>query len=994
MIPFKKPFCLSLSVTALAFAPFSISLAATFNYGEALQKAIFFYDIQRLGKVSTSTGGLANRVYWRGDSFLQDYALPNSEGTIDLGGGFADAGDNVKFNFPMAASTTLLAWSMIEFRNAFVQSNQLNSMLANLRWATDYLLKSWDAQNKRLYGQVSPDSVQAEHSNLWMPYEVIDQASIDKSLLRHAFYVDQNHPGTDLAGETVAALAAASLAFQATDPAYANQLLTVAKNIYQTLVNVPNKGKYSDNLGRMVNGNWQKADVAAFYNSWSGYNDEISWSAMWLYRCTQDATYLTTAKQFIQFGNLAATLSWDDKSYGTYLLLAKFLPDSDPVKATAKASAEGWLNSWSKGTNGHSFSTDGLAIASALTPWGNARYAATTAFGALVYDLYFGTMTYDAFAKSQIDYLLGNNSKKFSYLTGFGLLYPKQPHHATAEGRWGGNNDVGYPGDNRHIDYGGLVGGPKDTNDTYQDNRNDYIGNEVALDYNAGFVGALAGLYAEYGGTPLPNDQFPPTRATENPPKDEFFVNGAVQSSFIDNTHSTVQVDLLATNHSAWPARVSQNLKVKYFLNLADKPSNGTVKVLVFSTDPRAVVSDLKLFDAAKQIYTVEVWFKNIPIYPGGDDRSISSKETQLQFQFSWPHDFTKDWSYQGLGLQGNLKETPNVPIYEVVNGSDQLLFGTEPSSVPQGTLTLNFAPNLPTQCLGAQDILSIGQNDRPPFTIGTAPFTYSMAIGGPFPVSLNSTSNPIIVADGTCKGSLNLAQVSVPGQLTASYSFVPTPPVDKGTIQINASSQSDPKCSAATDTLFIDQSSTGFPFTVATGVSQMVPVGAHQVRLTSQTSIPTGTGFCTSTLDQTQVNVIKNQISTVKATYQFHDNNTGASCTIVDAKITQQSDWGPQVGLVNTFQITFNFKNFPQNPPGKTTIDASFTQKNDFVQNFWGNFSIISSSFDHNVGKFKGEVWQNQLPVTLSGFIYNKNPMKVGDNPLQSMTINGVVCQ
>src|SRR5579871_2531827 len=79
--------------------PYSQATAANFNYAEALQKAIFFYDEQRLGKVSEATGLLANRVYWRGDSFLQDYALPNEEGTINLGGGFADAGDNVKFNF-------------------------------------------------------------------------------------------------------------------------------------------------------------------------------------------------------------------------------------------------------------------------------------------------------------------------------------------------------------------------------------------------------------------------------------------------------------------------------------------------------------------------------------------------------------------------------------------------------------------------------------------------------------------------------------------------------------------------------------------------------------------------------------------------------------------------------------------------------------------------------------------------------------------------------
>ena len=41
---------------------------------------------------------------------------------------------------------------------------------------------------------------------------------------------------------------------------------------------------------------------------------------------------------------------------------------------------------------------------------------------------------------------------------------------------------------------GALVGGPKAANDQYTDDRNDYIMNEVATDYNAGFQGVLAGL--------------------------------------------------------------------------------------------------------------------------------------------------------------------------------------------------------------------------------------------------------------------------------------------------------------------------------------------------------------------------------------------------------------------------------------------------------------------------------------------------------------------
>ena len=42
---------------------------------------------------------------------------------------------------------------------------------------------------------------------------------------------------------------------------------------------------------------------------------------------------------------------------------------------------------------------------------------------------------------------------------------------------------------------GALVGGPCTANGDYHDNLLDYVCNEVAIDYNAGLVGAAAGLY-------------------------------------------------------------------------------------------------------------------------------------------------------------------------------------------------------------------------------------------------------------------------------------------------------------------------------------------------------------------------------------------------------------------------------------------------------------------------------------------------------------------
>ena len=59
---------------------------------------------------------------------------------VDLVGGYYDAGDNVKFNFPMAFSTTMLAWSVIEFGK--FMGPDLKHALDAIRWATEYFLKA------------------------------------------------------------------------------------------------------------------------------------------------------------------------------------------------------------------------------------------------------------------------------------------------------------------------------------------------------------------------------------------------------------------------------------------------------------------------------------------------------------------------------------------------------------------------------------------------------------------------------------------------------------------------------------------------------------------------------------------------------------------------------------------------------------------------------------------------------------------------------------
>ena len=66
-----------------------------FNYADALDKSLFFYEAQQAGPLPEW-----NRVEWKADSAMHDPVL----------GGWYDAGDHVKFNLPMSYSASMLAW--------------------------------------------------------------------------------------------------------------------------------------------------------------------------------------------------------------------------------------------------------------------------------------------------------------------------------------------------------------------------------------------------------------------------------------------------------------------------------------------------------------------------------------------------------------------------------------------------------------------------------------------------------------------------------------------------------------------------------------------------------------------------------------------------------------------------------------------------------------------------------------------------------------------
>jgi endoglucanase len=611
-----------------------------YAYAEALQKAIMFYEFQRSGKLPAGT-----RNNWRGDSGLSDGA----DAGVDLTGGWYDAGDHVKFNLPMAYSVAMLAWSVYEYPHAYEQTGELPRILDNIKWAADYLMKCHPSPDVYYYQVGDPG---LDHG-WWGAAEVMQ-------MKRPSYKLTKSSSGSTVLGETAAALAATAAVFKTSDRAYADQCLAHAKSLYDFAETTKSDAGYTAASG--------------FYSSSSGFYDELSWAAAWLYLATDDKSYLGKAEDYVpKWGTEQQTSiigyrwghCWDDVHYGAQLLLARITG-----KSVYRDSVERNLDYWSVGYDGNriTHTPKGLAW---LSSWGSLRYATTTAFLAGVWadskQCSQGKADgYRAFARSQVDYALGSTGK--SFLIGFGASYPLHPHHRTAHGSW--TDQMTMPANHRHTLIGALVGGPGQ-DDSYNDKIDDYVSNEVACDYNAGLVGALANLTDEQGGQTVAN-----LTAVETPSNDAYYVEAAVNA----RGPNFIEIKALLNNRSGWPAHADDKLAFRYFIDISELLANGgSAADLTISSNysQGAKVSGPVAVNGSQTLYAVTLDFSGTVIYPGGQ----SAFKKEAQFRIAGPQnpsyfDASNDWSFADVSTDPTTPaKTAKIPVYR----DGELLFGEEP---------------------------------------------------------------------------------------------------------------------------------------------------------------------------------------------------------------------------------------------------------------------------------------------------------------------------
>jgi endoglucanase len=667
-------------------------------YAEAFQKSLYFYDVNMSG--IGITGG---RLEWRGNSEVTDYAVPlycngkapeesncvnmseeyvnkyihifdpDGIGTVNVGGGFHDCGDHVKFGLTQAFSASMLAWSIYEFPEAFIKSGRAPHALDILKRFTNYFLRSTfreeDGRVIAFCHQVGSGSI--DHS-FWGPPEL--QKSED--FPRPAFFATEETPGADVTAAASAALTLASLVFRPQDPDYADKCLDYALALYEFAAAYPGC-----------------ADNGGFYASEYEW-DDLAWAAIWLYIATGDESYIddivsTEGSEYTGYlGHIMAgtedgwynawTHCWNTVWTGMFTKLAQVTGDEKWTKI-----AEDHVNYWSGVDEGRTVTPGGLSW---MSGWGSLRYNTAAQMNAMVWAKYTGNTVYVDWADAQMQYIWGDNPIKKSYIVGFGDEWPVHIHNRAAHGSTK-DNSLYVPPTPSHTAWGALLGGP-DADDSYIDDIWEYAYTEVCIDYASSLVGALAGLYyykgidAKTGLGQAPLEDFPPLEEEQT----EFWIEGKVG----EDSGLISEIKLVVHNETVHPPHLDPLLSIRYYFNVSELEEWGqgvedfSVQVtydgrsvdngMLNSGDGKpTIVTGPFPYDEEKGIYYFDFAFTGCKFY------GSIPLEFQLTAAAASDHqshqDSSNDYSRRGLPMGDDYVVTPYVTLYS----DGELIAGQEP---------------------------------------------------------------------------------------------------------------------------------------------------------------------------------------------------------------------------------------------------------------------------------------------------------------------------
>ena len=589
------------------------------DYARLLQYSLYFYDANMCG-----------------DDVAEKSALPwrdicHDEDAINgVAGGYHDAGDHVMFGLPQGYSATMLGWSLYEFNTTAPDGEKVYDNLnqtAHYKIISDRFNDFFAQCIKEIEGTTK---ILVQKGDGDIDHKLWGAPETQQYRTNEMIWSDK---GSDIAAEYAASLALSYLNFYRDDLPEAektkyNNHLAAAKKLYD-FATTANREKYSN----------------SFYPSGSD-NDDKALAAGWLYLATVKKG--DPVEKYKNDCNVTETkaITWDEVHTAAACVKAHIDDNWETVAnhviGICDGSGDKYNNGYYKGPH----------------TWGTARHNAVnqTVALAIAKNLKEKNST-DARAqkiadwcKTQMNFILGGNTWKdgspVCLVTGFSEISTKYAHHRAASG-WDDHEaykiNPTYDSDG-HIIIGALAGGPafeghdqqqmKDyghdncvANHTYLDDLHDYCCNEVALDYNAGLVGAAAGLYYffETGHTyeiPGVEVQYLQPEDEEAAPVNMFStfsvrlgsgINALAGESVLNNDDDgTYFIANKSANLDTYISSLLGNYNVVGYKYICETCSNGETIVLQYPPSSSTITLTVNIFTPITSSYLLESsWMYN-----------------------------------------------------------------------------------------------------------------------------------------------------------------------------------------------------------------------------------------------------------------------------------------------------------------------------------------------------------------------------------------------
>lgn len=385
----------------------------------------------------------------------------------DVSGGWHDAGDYGRYVVSGAKAVMDLLLAYEEYPDQFTDDmgipesgNGIPDVIDEVRYELDWMLKMQDEATGGVYHKVTCAN---------FPETVMPQDETDQLILCPI--------STTATGDFAAVMARASRIFADTNPDYAKTCLDAAKKAW-TYLETANSASFK-NPDDIVTGEYPDGRDA----------DEKWWAAAELYKTTEEESYHEYMKaQDLKIMNRGlgwagvgtyafyTYLTTESKDMDTYEVV-KSIFDEQVAKIVDNAKADGYKCSLGEGY-----------------VWGSNMVVADNAMLLFMANYLDQNEEYVQIAKAQVNYLLGTNANSYCFVTGYGSLSPKSPHHRPSQvlDKTMTGMLVGGPDCNLEDPYAKATLADKPKAKCYVDHVQSFSCNEVTVYWNSPLVYILA----------------------------------------------------------------------------------------------------------------------------------------------------------------------------------------------------------------------------------------------------------------------------------------------------------------------------------------------------------------------------------------------------------------------------------------------------------------------------------------------------------------------